>query len=319
MPHIDLYDAKRDEAEAVACWNAALGDTWPITAEMFRVIAGAEGPSRAGDNLVARDGGGLVGLLLTLINPIVPGRPPGGCIAGMAVAPRHQRRGIGKELHDAALDMLHGAGIERVQLGGRVPRIWPGVPHNLPAALDYFRMMGWVYEQQVDHDLTRSLAGFEVPSALRARMAAERITLAPAQPDDLSAILDFERGTFPGWYDEFRYVADIGDHDDILVATDADGAVVGTALMYSRRSSLRRLDPFWRTLLGGDCGGLNAFGVAQSARGKGIGLALVAWGSERLAARGVGTALIGWTSLVDFYGKLGYTPWQSYAMSWRTL
>lgn len=319
MTRIDLYDPARDESDAVACWNAALGDMWPMSAEMFRVIAQAEGPSRAGENLVAREGGELAGVLLTLINPIVPGQPAGACIAGMAVARRYQRQGIGKALHDSALDMLRAAGITNVQLGGRVPRIWPGVPHNLPAAQDYFRMMGWDYRDQVEHDLTRSLAGFEIPAGLRERMDAERIALAPAARNDMPDILEFERTAFPGWYDEFKYVAEIGDHGDILVARDADGAVMGTLLMYSRQSSPRRLDPFWRTLLGEDCGGLNAVGVAERARGRGIGLALVAWGSDVLAARGVGTALIGWTSLVDFYGKLGYTPWQSYSTSWRTL
>jgi hypothetical protein len=77
MPRIDLYDAQRDEHDAVACWNAALGDIWPMNAQMFRVIAQAKGPSRAGDHLVAREGGELAGVLLTLINPIVPGRPVG--------------------------------------------------------------------------------------------------------------------------------------------------------------------------------------------------------------------------------------------------
>ncbi|MCC7207223.1 MAG: GNAT family N-acetyltransferase, partial [Anaerolineae bacterium] len=128
MAHIELYDPNRDENDAVACWNAALGDVWPMTAGMFRVIAQADGPSRTGDNLVARENGELAGLLLTLINPVIPGRPTGGCIAGMAIAPRFQRRGIGRALHDAALDMFRAAGIESVQLGGRVPRIWPGVP-----------------------------------------------------------------------------------------------------------------------------------------------------------------------------------------------
>jgi predicted N-acetyltransferase YhbS len=179
--------------------------------------------------------------------------------------------------------------------------------------------MGWQFRDEAQHDLTRSLDGFEIPAALRRRLAAEHIALAPATREDIPDVLEFERSAFPGWYDEFKYVAEIGDQGDILVARDAEGAVIGTLLIYSRQSSPRRLDPFWRTLLGEDCGGLNAVGVAERARGRGIGLALVAWGSDILKARGVGTTLIGWTTLVDFYGKLGYTPWQSYAMSWRTL
>lgn len=38
---------------------------------------------------------------------------------------------------------------------------------------------------------------------------------------------------------------------------------------------------------------------------------------EWLRQRGVGNCCIGWTWLLDFYGRLGYRPWRSYAMSWR--
>ena len=73
----------------------------------------------------------------------------------------------------------------------------------------------------------------------------------------------------------------------------------------------------WTRLLGDDCGGLGAVGVAAGVRGQGIGTALVARGSDVLRERGVGNSCIGWTWLVDFYGRLGYRPWRSYAMSWR--
>ena len=89
---------------------------------------------------------------------------------------------------------------------------------------------------------------------------------------------------------------DIQDHLDTLMAV--------SALSY-------------QALLGDDLGGLGAVGVAASERGRGIGLALVAGASELLKARGIGHSYIDWTTLVNFYGHLGYAPWREYQMSER--
>jgi predicted N-acetyltransferase YhbS len=48
-------------------------------------------------------------------------------------------------------------------------------------------------------------------------------------------------------------------------------------------------------------------------RGKGLGLALLQLGLEHLARMGVENAVIDWTGLVDFYGRVGFTPWKTYA------
>jgi predicted N-acetyltransferase YhbS len=52
--------------------------------------------------------------------------------------------------------------------------------------------------------------------------------------------------------------------------------------------------------------------VSEDVRGLGLGLALVAAGVSYLHAKGVRDCSIDWTSLLDFYGQLGFTPWKSY-------
>jgi beta-N-acetylhexosaminidase len=66
-------------------------------------------------------------------------------------------------------------------------------------------------------------------------------------------------------------------------------------------------------------GALGTVGVAAARRGQGIGLALVARGSEILKEQGINQCHISWVVLLDFYGKLGYRTWRSYKMSWRFL
>jgi beta-N-acetylhexosaminidase len=320
MSTIDLYNIERDEPAAVECWNAALGQMWPITAAMLRVMTNAAGPNRAGNHFVAREGERVAGFAVTQIqkqSDLVP--DPQGHIAALVVAPWAQRRGIGTDLLNTALDDLRGMGVRRVQLGGRVPRFWPGIPTNLPLALDYFRVQGW-QTGDPDWDITRSLIDYVTPPGILERVSDQGIRIEVARADEVPEALAFERSQFPGWYDEYAYPAtSLGDHGDILIAREKGKGVVGTLIMYSWQSNPLRGDVLWRTLLGEKLGSLNAVGVAWAEQKRGIGLALVARGSEILKARGVVNAHIGWTSLTDFYGKLGYKVWGEYAMSRRDL
>ena len=61
------------------------------------------------------------------------------------------------------------------------------------------------------------------------------------------------------------------------------------------------------------------FPVAAAVRGRGIGTALVAQGTEILRERGVHICFLGWVWAVDFYQRLGYEPWQAYTMSSRAI
>jgi predicted N-acetyltransferase YhbS len=60
-------------------------------------------------------------------------------------------------------------------------------------------------------------------------------------------------------------------------------------------------------------------GTAESWRKRGIGTALIARGTEILIERGATHGFIGWTGEISFYGRIGYTVWQTYQMSWRDL
>ncbi len=94
------------------------------------------------------------------------------------------------------------------------------------------------------------------------------------------------------------------------------GAMARSALiLYGPWSHEERSDVRWRALLGEDVGALGVVGVAREHRGRGIGLGLVARGSEILKARGARVGLIVWVVLLEFYAKLGYSPWRSYEMA----
>ena len=101
--------------------------------------------------------------------------------------------------------------------------------------------------------------------------------------------------------------------DQILVAQDADGEVVGTLLVdvnIPRR---------WSKDENLCVGSINALGVAPKNRQHGIGLALTARAMELLQERGCAKCYIQWTGLAAWYGKLGTSVWARYRMAKKSL
>ncbi len=316
MASIEQYDAGLDGEAAFQVWQAALGEVWPLTPELFQRVIDAGGTH----HYLAREEGEAVGLAATQLEQDGTGSSDlSGDIMAIAVAPWAQSRGIGRALHDTALDYLRQAGARRVQLGGgRISRFWPGVPINLPHALSFFNAMGWEPDS-ISHDMVRHLGDFQVPDRVYDTLRDRRIDIAQASQADVERILEFEAREFPSWLEAFAQVAELGDYHDLLVGRDHEGHIVASLIMYSSQSHPRRTDAIWKTRLGDNLGSLGAVGVAAAEQGQGIGLALVARGSELLRERGVDNCHIGWTHLLDFYGKLGYTRWESYSMSTRDL
>lgn len=309
---IQPYNAGADAADAYALWQETLGQSWPINSTRFlKVLSGNQA-----QHFVVRDGRRLAGFAATSQT-----RRAGsltGHLAAIVVAPDYQRQGIGTALHDAALAHLRDAGVKNVQLGALAPRFWCGVPTNLPTAVEFFAHRGWEYDEPV-FDMTRDLRDYETPTKITQRMAAERITIDPVSPQDITKLLTFENQHFPNWLLHFEKFADLGDFQDLLVARDDLGRIVGSLVMSSPQSHPQRPDVIWQGLLGEDAGSLGAVGVAESERGRGIGIALVARASEILRSRGVGNCYIDWLVLTEFYGKLGYKVWREYRTSWRSL
>jgi GNAT superfamily N-acetyltransferase len=313
MPAIRPYCAASDAAAVFALWQGAFARTWPLTAPMFAHVIQGPATRPGGTHFVALEQGRTVGFVATGINGADPGS---GYIPALFVDPDMQRRGIGTALHKAASDHLRHSGVRHVQLGGGLVRFWPGVPGTLATALAFFQARGWAYAETT-YDLLRDLRTYVTPAPIATRMAQAPFQLAPAQEQDWPELLAFQAREFPFWADAYRDAAHFGDYADALIARDAHGRLVGALLMVTPQSHPERTDAPWTALLGDRLGGLGAVGVAADRRGRGIGLALVARGSEILRERGAAYGFIGWTGLVAFYGRLGYAIWRDYRVSRR--
>jgi beta-N-acetylhexosaminidase len=313
------YRPERDATAVFQLWQVALGREWPLTLALFRqVIESAENLTQALDHFIAVDDRTIVGFAATYAGRGSASAAAAGSIIALVVTPQSQWRGIGSTLHDAALQHLRDSGVRRVQLGGGGPRFWPGVPADLSSAIHFFQRHSWEFSE-TSYDMVQTLQGYSTPPKVYQRLERQRVALRIADEQDLSDILAFVAAEFPEWLDAYRSIAGLGDYDDILLAHDAGQRLVGALVMYTERSNPQRGDVVWQTLLGDRPGALGVVGVAEDARRLGIGSALVARSTELLKARGAAYSFIGWTWALDFYGKLGYTTWRAYEMSWRDL
>lgn len=308
MWQIQPYKAETDTAAAFTLWQTAIGQLWPIDFRRFQQVLSA--PQAA--HFIAREQEQVIGFVATAQGQSRDQHT--GHLLVLLVAPGWQGKGLGSVLHERALNHLRSAGVDFIQLGGRSPRFWCGLPENLPQAQAFFAARGWQYTETV-YDLAQDLSQYTTPPAIYQRMAEQQITLNTASLADIPEVLTFEGREFPNWLAAYERLASFSDYGNILLARDQHGHVVGTLLMSTPQSHAERTDVVWRVLLGFDAGSMAAVGVAEAEHGRGIGIALVARASDLLKAGGIRNCYIDWVELTDFYAKLGYKKWRAFKMA----
>ena len=301
-------------AEAVfALWREALGDAYPVAERVFIQNVYGNPYYEAGDGLVAVRRGRMAGFALAKLDRSMPPRREG-AVGIVLVHPAHRRRGLGRRLALAEIERLRSLGVEGVGAGSpALYRFWPGVPADLEAGRLFFESLGFPLRRGI-FDLVRSLADYEPPDRVRRDLERAGVEIGPARREEVPDILRFEQIHFPFWLDNFQTIIGLGGQEEIVVARERSGEVVGTLCSYSPASRFRSANLAWETLLGSSVGGLGSVGVAESRRGRGIGLALCAEALRLLKGRGVGQCHVDWTGHVDFYGKLGFRVWREYWM-----
>ena len=133
---------------------------------------------------------------------------------------------------------------------------------------------------------------------------------------------EFFARAFPGrWRHDVERMIDCGmrGEDLLLLEEEASGRVLGFANLFSPQSAIYGPGLYWRSLMGESPGGLGPIGVDDAARGKGLGLYLLAEGLAELKSRGCRFTVIDWTDLVSFYAKFGFGIWKSYRMHSKRL
>lgn len=315
MATIQAYQPNNVD-DVYAIWQTALGMRWPLSAYAFRALVLPDADLKR-EMLVASAHGTLVGFITVQIALDKNRETRQAQLIVLCVAPEYQRQGIGTALYDAALKVVRQRGATEMALGSGMPYLWPGIPVEEVPALGFFAAHGWTYHGRC-YDMLQPLQQYRTPSDVYQRVAAQHILIEPATPEKPRELLRFIENEFPHWLPIYVQ-ADTPDSDARCVIATQGQTIVGALVITTSRSDPRYGDLVWRAAFSSVSGEIGAVGVAAHKRGNGIGLALVAYASELLRDDGCAYGFIGWLTAVGFYGKLGYTIWQQYALSCKQL
>ncbi len=298
--------ATADAEFAAQTWTAVCGPELGIDAG-FVAFNTLPTPGVAQAGRVALCDGAPAGFVLASAVTDDPSVTPG-WIDALAVAPAYQRQGCGAALLAWAEAWLREQNVRRIRLGGSLRPFVPGLPVTAHAASveAWFAARGYTSGRD-EWDVARDLRDY--PDDLA---PATDAALRPVSAAEEQALFDFLGREFPGrWLFECQeYRRQQGRMADYLLLWAGDAAVGFCQI--TLEDSLRPIGRFFPQRLPHPWGQFGPLGVAQAARGKGYGAAVVDGAARYLRDLGVRGCVIDWTSLVEFYGKFGFAPYTQY-------
>jgi GNAT superfamily N-acetyltransferase len=314
---VQIEPYRPGDAGAVAqLWNRAIGDAFPLPEEVLHQVLERNPSHRREDALIAWTAGLPIGFAYSGLHrtedPEMASHRQRAFLQAVVVDERWRRRGIGRLLTTQVLQPARQRRVARIEAGGGMFYLWPGAPLALPAAMPFLAALGFQPGQE-SFDLHGDTGGLDATSA-QARLAAEGLRVDAAGEPDADLLLAFLFDEFGGeWWHETRwFLAQGGAPSDVLLMRDRDGAIVGLARIHTPQT--RPIGPphFWSGRRPDNAGGLGPIGIARRLRGQGLGSVLLAVALDRLRQIGLADVVIDCTSLLDFYGRLGFTPWITY-------
>lgn len=293
-------------SSAAAIWTAACGSDLAFSPHFIamnsRPLRGVE---RAGQFALADHR--LVGFVITsaVIDDLAIKI---GWVDAVAVHPDAQHQGFGTALLDWAEAWLAEKGCAKARLGGG----YRPYTHGLPAVLTsepFFARRSYARRasEQFEWDVARGLDDYQ-PTVKPPRDAR----IVPMQPGQEALLLAFMQREYPGrWaYEVEVFLADGGRPSDFLLLW-LEGQVEGFCRL-TLEDSERSIEQFYMHRLPHPWGQFGPLGLSRATRGRGLGIYLIDFAALHMKSLGVRGCLIDWTTLLDLYGKFGFTPYRQY-------
>ncbi len=310
---LDFDPANSDHLDAfVKIWNDAYPPDLNLTVNFARYnLQPLEGRTLAGQ--IAMQGNQPVGVVVASHAPALDFVAAStGWLDALAVAGEAEAEAVRSSLLDWAENWLRGRDCQSIQVGGSLRHFAPGLFDELEQEV-FLLERGYQFangdaEASTVWDLARSLADYTPPPTLREVDAA----VHPAQPGQVDALLAFLQREFPGrwrWECE-QFLRGGGRPSDYMLLWTERGVDGFCKLTFE--DSARPIECYYPYTLPRPWAQLGSVGVGAEVRGRGYGAAVVDAGLRRLHNNGVNGCVIDWTTLVDFYGKFGFTKYRTY-------
>lgn len=222
-----------------------------------------------------------------------------------------------REVQDVLLPHLINSarkyGIKKLLFGMDPDHILPGCPEKCQLLKSVLLEAGFKESGQC-FDLERDLRTYTLPMNVEPALSQARATVSPCRSQDLAALDGFLAQEFPSrWrHDVMRKAQDDGEPSQISLLW-IDNAVEGFALTQHEGCKRPIAGAVWSLDLGPHWAALGPIGISKSARGKGLGNALLGKALESLSRMGSRQTIIDWTTLADFYGSHGFQVTRRYS------
>jgi GNAT superfamily N-acetyltransferase len=304
----------------LALWSRRWGDEFPLDLALWRQNTEADSRHFRGDRCwIIEDGDTLIGSLALKTPgdpPAWPGQDPRHAWISFLLVEPGREPDAAPPLVDQALKSLRRLRFGSVSYGGDPSHFFPGAP-EADRALGRILETAGFRPGEIVHDLVGDLQHYRLPTGVAQALHKADVTVSACDHNDTQALLLFIENSFPGrWAYETRQRLAVEPSPGDILVIKRGAEVIGFCHTYHRGS--RRIGPSisWRRAIGDHYGGLGPMGVAPAFRRQGLGFALLARAVDHLRRRGVTRVVIDWTTLVDFYGRLGFQVWRTYR-SWR--
>lgn len=203
--------------------------------------------------------------------------------------------------------VLRERGIYKLIFGKDWRHFQPGCPLDMPKLKDFLIVEGFD-EEGDQHDVERDISNYEPPAGVSLSQ-----NVRPLRTEDVPDLDRFLRREFPGrWHFDTMTKVDAEGRADFIYGLWEGSELHGFALTQDASHAIPGCGAVWRNNLGDNWCCLGPIGVSKEIRGRGLGDALLATSLDAMQRAGKRTCLIDWTSLVDWYGKHGFSPSRTY-------
>lgn len=295
--------------EIYELWNQEYSFIFPITLELFNrnLQDYCEEAS-----FIAKENDEIVGFIISKVwtdSFEIPAYNDMGWISLIYVAPKHRKQGIGTKLLTECEQVFKKLNKHHIAIGRDLHNYFPGLPSDLISSLSWFTKKG--YEQtSYTYDLIRSKRLGKLDLINQSKFSFRTATLA-----DKDNIITFMRKNWPGrWTKEvIEYFEKGGTGREYFICLDNKQVIAFAKLgLPDTTEDCISYSLTWRDRFSA-LGGIGPLGVDQEYRGKHLGYDIVAGAVNVLVDQNVSDMIIDWTGLIDFYRKLGFEVWKSYA------
>jgi GNAT superfamily N-acetyltransferase len=300
--------------EAIRIWNAASHADYSINERLFcyNMIPST---GEVIEGRVAIHNGEVVGFALACAVTNDPSITLG-WVSAIAVHPSAQRQGIGSELLIWVEGWLKEKGCKRIRIGGNLRPFLPGLPYAMRENTVFFEKRGYQSpsSQLYEYDVARSLKDYQPIYAKPAHA-----DLVPMQPGDEHLLFEFLHREYPGrWEFEAReFVKNVGHASEFLLLR-INGEIHGFCRL-TLSDSERPIERFYPQRLPQPWGQFGPLGLSKAARGHGLGGYLIDAAAVHMQSLGVDGCVVDWTSLVQLYGKFGFSVYNQYVSLFKMI